>query len=362
MKLDYGEKYSEPGYKANIFGKDITKSIKVKNNIKKELGNYKVTYIYKFLFYNIKNTRNIVVADLTGPEIKLNGDSQVNITVNTEYVEPGYKAIDTLDGDLTENVKVTNNIDIKKLGDYEVVYEVKDKAGNLTKVTRKVKVERINPTQMSVSEYTLDGWYDSVKLKETENKGDEYFDRITMVGDSNTMNMYLNGYLTGLRAWAIPCLHADSMHSIEINLYGLGTKMKLLDATKKYKPEIMILNFGTFSTEWISESVFIEKANSLLDKLKEISPNTKIILTSLYPIKKGENINKFTQEKINKYNFLILEMANKHGLKFLDVQEILKGSDGYGKNEYFVDDNFHLTLLGHSTVKEYIKTHALEGV
>jgi len=53
-------------------------------------------------------------------------------------------------------------------------------------------------------------------------------------------------------------------------------------------------------------------------------------------------------------------MANKYDLKYLDVQEVLKGSDGYGKDEYFVDDKFHLTYLGHSVVKEYIKTHALE--
>ena len=98
----------------------------------------------------------------------------------------------------------------------------------------------------------------------------------------------------------------------------------------------------------------------MIEQIKEKSPNTKIILISIYPIKKGDNINKFQQDIINKYNFLILEMAYKHGLKYLDVQEVLKGDDGYGKEEYFVDDKFHLTLLGHSTVKEYIKTHALE--
>ena len=53
-------------------------------------------------------------------------------------------------------------------------------------------------------------------------------------------------------------------------------------------------------------------------------------------------------------------MADKYGLKYLDVQEVLKDDDGYGKEEYFIDDKFHLTLLGHRTVKEYIKTHALE--
>ena len=360
IQLDYGEKYSEPGFKAYMFNKEITDEIKVKNNIKQNIGNYEVSYSYKFLIYKIKRTRKVVVSDLTGPEITLKGDKELSVTIDTKYKEPGYEAIDKLDGDLTENVKVTNNVDITKLGDYEVIYEVKDKAGNVSKEIRKVKVEKLKPTQMSIKDYTLDGWYDSVKLKETKNYGNEYFNKITMVGDSNIMNMYLNGYLNGLRAWAIPCLHAESMHSIEINLYGLGIKMKLLDAVEKYKPETMILNFGTFSTAWISEETFIKKANAMIEQIKEKSPNTKIILISIYPIKKGDNINKFQQDIINKYNFLILEMAYKHGLKYLDVQEVLKGDDGYGKEEYFVDDKFHLTLLGHSTVKEYIKTHALE--
>lgn len=360
IQLDYGEKYSEPGFKAYMFNKEITDEIKVKNNIKENIGNYNVSYSYKFLIYKIKRTRKVVVSDITGPEITLKGDKELSVTIDTKYEEPGYEAIDKLDGNLTKNVKVTNNIDMTKLGDYEVIYEVKDKAGNESKEIRKVKVEKLKPTQMSIKDYTLDGWYDSVKLKETKNYGNEYFNKITMVGDSNIMNMYLNGYLNGLRAWAIPCLHADSMHSLEINLYGLGIKMKLLDAVEKYKPETIILNFGTFSTAWIKEETFIEKANSMIEQIKEKSPNTKIILISIYPIKKGDNINKFQQEIINKYNFLILEMADKHGLKYLDVQEVLKGDDGYGKEEYFVDDKFHLTYLGHSIVKEYIKTHALE--
>ncbi len=360
IELDYGEKYSEPGFKAYMFNKEITDKIKINNNIKEDIGNYKVTYSYQFFIYKIKRTRKVTIADLTGPEITLKGDKELSITIDTKYEEPGYEAIDKLDGDLTKNVIVTNNIDITKLGNYEVVYEVKDNAGNISKEIRKIKVEKLKPTQMSIKDYTLDGWYDSVKLKKTKNYGDEYFNKITMVGDSNTMNMYLNGYLNGLKAWAIPCLHAESMHSIEINLYGLGKKMKLIDAIEKYKPETIILNFGTFSTAWISEETFIEKANQMIEQIKEKSPNTKIILISIYPIKKGDNINKFQQNIINKYNFLILEMANKHGLKYLDVQEVLKDDEGYGKEEYFVEDKFHLTALGHRTVKEYIKTHALE--
>jgi len=360
IELDYGEKYSEPGFKAYMFNKDITDKVKVDNKVKDDIGDYEITYSYKLWIYNIKRTRKVVVSDLTGPEIILEGDRDLSVTIDTKYEEPGYEAIDKLDGDLTKSVKVTDNIDITKLGNYEVIYEVKDSTGNLSREIRNIKVERLKPTQMSVEEYTLDGWYDSVKLKETKNYGNEYFNSITLAGDSNTMNMYLNGILSGLRAWAIPCLHAESMHSIDINLYGLGIKMKLINAVEKYKPETLILNFGTFSTNWISEETFINNANSMIEQIKEKSPDTKIILISIYPVKKGYNLNEFQQSIINKYNFLILEMANKYDLKYLDVQEVLKGSDGYGKDEYFVDDKFHLTYLGHSVVKEYIKTHALE--
>lgn len=48
VKLDYGEKYSEPGFKAYMFNKEITDEIKVKNNVKEDVGKYKITYSYKF--------------------------------------------------------------------------------------------------------------------------------------------------------------------------------------------------------------------------------------------------------------------------------------------------------------------------
>ena len=359
--VNYGETYNEPGYRAKIFNKNISDKIKVNNNVSFEIGNYEVTYSYKFLFYTIKNTRKIEVKDIEKPKIELMGGDVLETTINEEYIDLGFVALDNKDGDLTDKVSVNGIVDNKILGDYEVKYEVVDNSGNKAIKTRTVKVVRKNPTQMNIKEYSLEGWYEESKLKETENKGDEYFNDIVMVGDSNTMNMYLNGYLKGINAWAIPCLHAANMHYWDINLYGIGIQMKLLDAVSKYKPEKMILNLGIFSTTWIKQEQFIEKSNEIIEKIKEASPNTELMLISIYPILQyGTNENKFEQSVINKYNFMILEMANAHDIKYLDVQEALKDESGYGNPYYFVGDGFHLTLAGHSTVKEYIKTHALE--
>ena len=94
VELDYGEKYSESGYKAYMFNKEITDDIKTTNNIKDEIGEYEVVYTYNFFIYNIKRIRNVKVSDLSGPKINLKGDKELSITIGTEYNEPGYDAID----------------------------------------------------------------------------------------------------------------------------------------------------------------------------------------------------------------------------------------------------------------------------
>lgn len=360
ITLDYGEKYSESGYKAYLFNKNISDEIKVSNNIKNELGTYKVTYTYNFLFYKIKKNRVVKVADISAPTISLNGDENIEVTIDTEYVEAGATAIDNLDGDLTDNIKITNNININELGEYKVIYEVTDKNDNKKEIIRNVKVEKKRPTQMSVSEYTLDGWYDEVKLKETKKYDNNYYNSVTMVGDSNVMHMYQFGVLSGLNAWGIPCSHPGTMLTDKINLYGLGIQMNLLDAIKTYKPQNVYLNLGTFSTIYLSEDKFLSNSEELILKIKELSPATNLVLVSIYPIAEGDNLPKFTQEKINKFNFYILEMAYKHNVKFLDVQEVLKNEKGYVKNEYILNDKYHLNYYGYNAVKEYIKTHVVE--
>ena len=115
----------------------------------------------------------------------------------------------------------------------------------------------------------------------------------------------------------------------KINLYGLGIQMNLLDAIKKYKPKNVYLNLGTFSTIYLTEENFLSNSEKLISKIKEINPEGNLVLLSIYPIAEGDNLPKFTQEKINKFNFYILEMADKYDVKFLDVQETLKNEKGY---------------------------------
>ncbi len=80
--------------------------------------------------------------DVNAPVISLEGVDQ-NITLNwgkTFDALNGIKAVDDIDGDITENIKVTNPVDSKTYGKYEVVYEVSDNAGNTVTLTRNIEV------------------------------------------------------------------------------------------------------------------------------------------------------------------------------------------------------------------------------
>lgn len=72
------------------------------------------------------------------PSIKLNGSKSIVVEYENTYNEPGYTA-KHFGRDITPKVKVRDNINLKKIGDYEVTYSVKNK-GFTKKVSRKVSI------------------------------------------------------------------------------------------------------------------------------------------------------------------------------------------------------------------------------
>ena len=68
--------------------------------------------------------------DTIKPVITLFGSDTVKTSLGKKYKDKGATAKDNIDGDITDKIKVTNNVDTSKEGEYKVIYSVKDKAGN----------------------------------------------------------------------------------------------------------------------------------------------------------------------------------------------------------------------------------------
>ena len=147
ITINLYEKYNEMGAIAYNHNKDLTKQIKISDNIdESKPGKYKVTYELK----NSKIERNVIVKDSIVPTITLNGNNKTIVKINTEYNELGATAFDNVDGEISDKIEIINNVDTSKIGDYKIIYKVTDKAGNSTIQEREVLV-RNDDTYVRVS-------------------------------------------------------------------------------------------------------------------------------------------------------------------------------------------------------------------
>lgn len=96
--------------------------------------------------------RKIVYKDVLAPTIVLNGGTEVELEVGSNYTELGFTATDDCEGDITQKVTVDGTVDGQKCGEYTLTYKVTDSYGNSAKVNRKVIVK-----DMKAPELTLKG-------------------------------------------------------------------------------------------------------------------------------------------------------------------------------------------------------------
>ena len=84
-------------------------------------------------------TREVVVNDITAPDITIHGEEVVRLTEGDVYEDLGASAIDNADGFML--VSVNSNVETLLPGWYSVDYSVVDSAGNASTASRSVIVE-----------------------------------------------------------------------------------------------------------------------------------------------------------------------------------------------------------------------------
>jgi len=75
------------------------------------------------------------------PSIKIVGDETIVLKLGEPYLEPGYFAVDSEDGDLTDEVTIIGEVDSSKAGIYSLKYKVFDTDRNRAEVYRNVIIE-----------------------------------------------------------------------------------------------------------------------------------------------------------------------------------------------------------------------------
>lgn len=134
-----GEEYQEEGYSAvDDYDGDIT--AKVQSHIENDM-----------VYYTVEDSsgnkttvqREIIHKDEISPVIALKGEKSITISAGTAFVEPGYTALDNIDGDITAKVEISGSVNIYRADTYTVTYSAKDSSGNVGTATRTVIVKPI---------------------------------------------------------------------------------------------------------------------------------------------------------------------------------------------------------------------------
>ena len=150
---------------------DLSDAIKVTGEVNgNKPGNYELKYDVKDSSGNeaVTITRTVVVVDTTSPVITLVGAAVVTIEVGSDYEDPGVAAKDSVDGDLTSKVKVTGKVDLQKVGEYQLKYNVVDASGNKSvELTRRVIVETAMIEIIRIEKYnSVPFWFKFKSKKE----------------------------------------------------------------------------------------------------------------------------------------------------------------------------------------------------
>lgn len=128
-----------------------------------------------------------------------------------------------------------------------------------------------------------------------------------------------------------------------------GEKISFAEAIEKLQPRVLVLSFGLNGiARWSRDpEAFLHNYRALIEGILERSPNTKILLQSVYPI--GQNtcfllpVSEINAQ-IDHLNTHIASLAKEYqNVEYINTAALLKGASGALNTAYDVGDGIHLS-------------------
>ncbi len=194
---------------------------------------------------------------------------------------------------------------------------------------------------------------------------DGYADKLVFYGDSTTHGMKaykVFGSRDTKQVWT-PTSGTLALFRAATDLVwnpNTQSEMSLADLCKTEKPEYLIMTLGVNGVSMMDETWFKTDYQSLIDIILQNSPDTKLILQSIYPVARSyAQQGSINNTKIQQANKWIVQIAKANSLPYLNTYSVLVGSDGYLPENYQNGDGMHFNEVGFAAVMDYVKSHPL---
>ena len=194
-------------------------------------------------------------------------------------------------------------------------------------------------------------------------------DRLLFLGESTTAHLRSRGVLAG--GTSTTQVLANESGTLMLSARLLSTRvieplsrrsLTIPEAIAARKPEFLVLSFGLngISTFSAHPQRYTGLYADLIEVVREASPNTTVVLQTIYPVAKDQTEWKYDQSpgeinlEIAKLNALLPSLAKQTGAILVDTASVLPDADGYLRTDYSAD-GIHLTRLGYRKVLDYLE-------
>ncbi len=196
-----------------------------------------------------------------------------------------------------------------------------------------------------------------------------FIDSLTFLGDSTTAHMLSRAPLTGgassKQIWVSKNRYLNLSSRItyeKIVCPQNGEEMTIAKAAATVRPKYLVITLGIdygvyyYRNDLKTFSLYYEK---LIDAIAAASPETVIVLQSIFPVGRGSSV--ITNEMVDRANGAIAEIAARRNLVFVDAATPLKDAEGYLAPEYcYSEDGIHLTHDAYAVIFENLKKYECE--
>lgn len=188
---------------------------------------------------------------------------------------------------------------------------------------------------------------------------DEYFDDVAFVGDSITEGIKLYEIMNNSTVVAARGINLDTVFSDDQIRTAEGNTT-VLGALEQANPKKIYIMFGANGVGWFTEEHFTEVYTKFVQSVKEQHPDSQIFLQSILPVTQefDDSREDISNEKINRYNELIVEIAENEDVYYLDVASAFKDEKGC-LPEDSNGDGMHFGGKYYNIWFDYLKTHTV---
>ncbi len=207
-------------------------------------------------------------------------------------------------------------------------------------------------------------------LGATADMGQAYIDSMIFVGESTTAHLRSRGVLTGGKSTKQVWSNESNTMALDLNILQktinypeTGQAMTIPAAAAVARPKYIVLNFGVngIQTFGKNEKLYSTAYGKLIDAIHEASPDTVVLLQTVYPVAANQASFGEGAATINGYikrlNELLSDIATAHNAYVVDTASVLVGSDGNLRSDYQTGDGIHLTTEAYVQILGYLRTH-----